>query len=148
LPIDKHGYCYLIKEYTYARRKKEVTLPGGSLDRNETPLKAAKRELIEETGLRSDKWHYLGKVYYFSNIFNTPEHLFLALNVTKNDKSVRHKNGIHIKEDDAIVIRIPFSRLVKMALSGKLDSAERCTAVFRAHHYLQSKKYDFKTGRN
>ena len=34
-------------------------LPGGRVERNEHPFKAAKRELLEGIGLASDKWKLL-----------------------------------------------------------------------------------------
>src|SRR3989338_22631 len=139
VPIDIKGYCYLIKEYAYAVKRTEINLPGGGLDNNETPLKAAKRELLEETGLTSKKWKYLGKIFYFTNIFSTPEHLFLALDVKKKSRKLS-------SEIDK-VISPPFKKVIKMALDNRIDSAERCTAIFRADRYLRTRKYEFTKAR-
>ena len=38
-------------------------MPAGRLDEGETSLKAAKRELIEETGCRARKWEMLATFY-------------------------------------------------------------------------------------
>ena len=38
-------------------------LPAGTLDAGETPLECAKREIIEETGYRADKFYFLGDIY-------------------------------------------------------------------------------------
>ena len=46
---NKKGEVLLIKEYR-RQNKKIFGFPGGHLEKGEKPIKAAKRELFEETG--------------------------------------------------------------------------------------------------
>ncbi len=55
VPITKKGKIIIIKE-KQPRKKPILTLPGGRIDNDEHPLKAAQRELLEETGYKAKKW--------------------------------------------------------------------------------------------
>lgn len=51
LPVTKDGKVVLVKQYRYALGVWSIEVPGGIMDPHETsPLDAAKRELLEETG--------------------------------------------------------------------------------------------------
>ena len=57
-----------------ARERSRWALPGGRIRRDETPLEAALRELVEETTLVADDLTYL---FQFTG-FNTLHHVFFA----------------------------------------------------------------------
>jgi 8-oxo-dGTP pyrophosphatase MutT (NUDIX family) len=60
---DKKGDFYLVKQWRYPINKEAIEFVAGKIDKNETPLQAAKRELFEETGLTSGD----GKVISIQN---------------------------------------------------------------------------------
>ena len=74
MPVDEKGRILLVKQYRLPARQYLWELPAGRMDPGETPLKAAKRELEEETGLKAKKWTKLAFFY--------PSPGFLAENMT------------------------------------------------------------------
>jgi ADP-ribose pyrophosphatase len=52
----------LIRQYRAGTRSVTTEIPGGTVDKGESPREAAKRELLEETGYTSDEWTEIGRV--------------------------------------------------------------------------------------
>src|SRR5580658_9098765 len=56
MAVDKKNRILLVKQYRLPAKQYLWELPAGRLDPGETPLQAARRELVEETGYRAKKW--------------------------------------------------------------------------------------------
>ena len=70
MPIDARGRLLLVRQYRLPARAYLWELAAGRVDPGETVLQAAKRELIEETGLRARKWSKL--VSFFASPATSP----------------------------------------------------------------------------
>lgn len=83
--LDEQGQLILVNQYRYPGQKNFLEFPGGStsFDRQEDPLVAAQRELLEETGYQSNEWQYLGAHYPNPALQSNRVHSFLALNCKK-----------------------------------------------------------------
>jgi len=68
------------RQTKYAVNGTTLALVGGHIDANESPLEAAKRELLEETGYGSNCWQPLGHFNVDGNRGAGVAHLFLAMN--------------------------------------------------------------------
>ncbi|MBI3698440.1 MAG: NUDIX hydrolase [Acidobacteria bacterium] len=63
LARDRGGRILLVRQFRLPARRRLWELPAGRLDHGETPLRAARRELIEETGYRARRWTRLVSFY-------------------------------------------------------------------------------------
>jgi len=59
LAVDEKNRVMLVRQYRLPASQELWELPAGKVDDGETVLQAAKRELIEETGIRAKKWKKL-----------------------------------------------------------------------------------------
>lgn len=82
LPSTNAG-VYLIKQYRYAGHNISWEIPAGGVDPNEDLLEAAKRELLEETGLKAEFWKKVGKICLAPGLTNNVCHIFEASRLTK-----------------------------------------------------------------
>ena len=63
MAVDDKKRVLLVRQYRLPARAYLWELSAGRIDPGETPLKTAKRELIEETGFRARKWSKLGAFF-------------------------------------------------------------------------------------
>jgi len=82
MAVDAKKRILLVRQYRLPARAYLWELPAGRMDPGETPLGAAKRELIEETGCRARKWSKLGRMFASPGYVAEVMHLFLAEGLT------------------------------------------------------------------
>ena len=59
--LTKDGSVVFVRQFRQARECYTLEIPGGGTNKDEAPLEAAKRELLEETGYSSNDWQLLGE---------------------------------------------------------------------------------------
>ncbi|MDZ7717937.1 MAG: NUDIX hydrolase [Balneolaceae bacterium] len=93
----------LVEQYRAGIHEASLEIPGGMVDEGESPLKSAKRELLEETGYQSERWTKLGATSGNAAILNNYTHIYLAEDCVKVDEQQLDGNediAVHILEFD------------------------------------------------
>lgn len=80
IAVNEQDQILLQKNYRYVIGETVWEVPAGHSD-GQDPLEAAKRELLEETGLESDNWSSLGEARLALGVADVHHYIFLARNV-------------------------------------------------------------------
>ena len=95
---DNKFLCF--RQTKYALEGTSLAPVGGMLEPNETPLDAAKRELLEEMGYEASDWVNLGSHILDPNRGKATMHLFLALNA----KRVAEPNSDDLEDQELLFL--------------------------------------------
>jgi len=85
MPVDDRGRILLVRQYRLPARQYLWELPAGRVDEGETPLQAAKRELVEETGYRAKHWKKIVEFYPSPGFLAEKMTIFLATGLTAGE---------------------------------------------------------------
>ena len=87
MAVDEQERFLVFEQTKYASPGITLAPVGGYIQPGEAPLDAAKRELLEEMGCRSDNWIDLGCFATDANRGNGKGYYFLAKNAQKVDQT-------------------------------------------------------------
>jgi ADP-ribose pyrophosphatase len=124
MPVDARGRILLVKQYRLPARQYMWELPAGRVDEGETPLKAARRELIEETGYRAKQWKKIAEFYASPGFLAEKMSIYRATGLTAGASTPM--------EDERIEMRW-FSRgeLHQWIKAGKIKDAKTMIGFLR-----------------
>ena len=78
---SNNGKVLIERQYKHGLGKITTTFPAGFIDKNEQPLSAAKRELLEETGFQAKIWKQIGTFILDGTRNYGKAHYFIAENL-------------------------------------------------------------------
>ena len=124
-----------MRQYRFAVSRRILEFPAGTLEQNEDPLFAIKRELKEESGFKAHKWDYIGLLLPCPGYSDEVIHLFLARDL----EPLRNK-PIGDDDEDIEVLEMSIDELENCIASGNepLDG-KSISAWHRACQHLNLK---------
>ena len=123
VPMSSSKEFLLIRQYRTAVNDVMWEFPAGTLEKGESPLGCAKREIIEETGFSAKRWNNLGTFYPAPGISTELMHLFLARDLVTQKMSLDQDEFI---EKDVVSIK----KLQKMIYDGTIIDAKTIVGFF------------------
>ena len=129
--LTKEQQVVLVRQYRHGAQKVILELPGGAMEpEDESPMHAARRELLEETGYTSDTFIQIGCVSPNPANQTNLIYSFLALDVEK-------VAGQNLDETEEIeVVLKPLNEVINMAMNSELFQSMQVSAVFFTLAYL------------
>uniref|UniRef100_A0A0C1NAW7 Nudix hydrolase domain-containing protein n=1 Tax=Tolypothrix bouteillei VB521301 TaxID=1479485 RepID=A0A0C1NAW7_9CYAN len=125
--LTKNQEIILVKQYRHGLQKTVLELPCGAVEAEDiSPLAAAKRELLEETGYTSDNFVETGILSPNPATHNNLTHCFLATNVEKVSE-------LNLDDTEQIDISLlPLERTIEVIESGIVLQALHISSLFLA----------------
>lgn len=136
LPFVNQEEILLIKNYRFVVGETLWEIPAGTLELNEDPLKAAKRELEEETGYTSAKIEPLLSFFASPGISNEVMHIYTAFDLSYVGQNLDATEKIE-------VVRIKWNEALAMIKSGEIHDGKTIAALL---FYLSFTEHDAKSG--
>ena len=126
VPVTADGKVVVERQYRYPIDQVITEIPAGKLDsKEEDRLHAAKRELMEETGITGDTWTDMG-LYYGAPAYSDEK-------ITMYLVQDLHMGQQHLDEDEFLNVEfVPMEELVEEILSGKITDGKTQAAILKA----------------
>jgi len=121
LPVEDE-HTYLVGQYRYPLGRYSWEVPEGGCPEGEEPLRAAQRELREETGLKARRWQRLGEAYLSNSVADEYAVWFLATGLTAGEWRPEGTERLSVR-------RLPLREALAMALDGEITDALSILAI-------------------
>jgi ADP-ribose pyrophosphatase len=119
---SKEPKILLEKQYRHAAGKFLYELPAGRIDQGENELRAAKRELLEETGYSARNWKRILRFWASPGFVAEAMSIYLARNLKPGTA--------HPEDDEVIEIKfVPLKKAVQMVMNGVIQDAKTIAGV-------------------
>ena len=122
--LDRADHLVMVRQYRHALGDVSLELPGGAMDDKETPVEAAVRELIEETGF-GDAIRVTLVASLSPNTATNANliHTVLVEGVSKVGQP--HNDGVEVLEAE----RVPYQQALDLAMNGAIMQSTHVASI-------------------
>lgn len=130
IPVTDEGKVIIERQYRYPFDEIITEIPAGKLDSaEEDHLEAAKRELVEETGITADEWIDLG-VYYPTSAYSDEKiYMYLAKGLHRGEQKLDEGEFLDVEE-------IPLTEMLEQVMHGEIPDGKTQVAILKAAKIL------------
>jgi 8-oxo-dGTP pyrophosphatase MutT (NUDIX family) len=124
LPLDDEMNTYLVGQFRFPINQYSWEMPEGGGPLGTEPLASGKRELMEETGLKANKWTEIQRIHLSNSVCDELSILYLAQKLEQFEPEPEDTEQITIK-------KIPFEEVYQMVCKGEITDSMTVAAVFK-----------------
>lgn len=125
IAIDEQDFIYMVGQYRFPLKQYSWELPEGGGALGENPLDAAKRELLEETGLVAKNWNELMRMHLSNSVSDELGIIYMATDFTQFEAEPEETEQLEIK-------KMPFEDVYQMVIKGVITDSLTVAGILRA----------------
>jgi 8-oxo-dGTP pyrophosphatase MutT (NUDIX family) len=122
IALDQDHETYLVGQYRFTINEYSWEIPEGGGDMDEDPLAAAKRELLEETGLVAKDWQIILSTHLSNSVSDEFGLIFLARNLEQHSPNPEETEQLMVR-------KLPFPAAWDMVKNGEITDAMTQLAI-------------------
>ncbi len=124
LPLDDNMNTYLVGQYRFPLEQYSWEMPEGGGHLDVDPLESAKRELLEETGLKADSWIEIQRIHLSNSVSDELSILYLA-------RGLKQFEAEPEETEQLLVHKLPFDEVYQMVCRGEITDVMTVAAVLK-----------------
>ncbi|RZA01507.1 MAG: NUDIX hydrolase [Sphingobacteriaceae bacterium] len=124
IPLDEELNTYLVGQYRFALNQYSWELPEGGGPLGVDPLESAKRELLEETGLKATNWIELQRMHLSNSVTDELNIIYLARGLEQFEAEPEDTEQL-------VVRKVPLDEVYRMICANEITDAITIAAILR-----------------
>ncbi len=133
LPLDRDWNTWLVGQYRYTLDAYSWEIPEGGCPVGADPLDAAKRELIEETGIHAAVWTPLLRTHLSNSVTDEFGLAYIAQDLSFGDAQP--------EETEVLALRkLPFDDAFNMVMDGLITDALSVCTILKAKNWINNNR--------
>jgi ADP-ribose pyrophosphatase len=124
VPLDADLNTYLVGQYRFVLDEYSWEIPEGGGPLADDPLAAAKRELLEETGLTAKNWTEVQRMHLSNSVSDELCIIYVATGLEQFEAEPEDTEQL-------IVNKIPFDEVYRMVCAGEIKDSVTVAAVLK-----------------
>lgn len=132
-PLTDSYEIYLVSEYRYMLNKTVLQAVAGHVERKETAIAAAKRELKEEAGIQAMQLEEIARIEMSGSVFRSKSYLFLAKGLEMGDNNLD-------ENEEITVVKMPLELAVEKVMLGEINHSASMIGILLLDKLRAQKK--------
>ena len=138
VPLDEEYNTYLVGQYRFPINHYSWEIPEGGGPLDELPLDGAKRELLEETGLKAEHWQEILQMHLSNSVTDEYCLVFAATGLSFHAT-------MHEETEQIAIKKLPFDEVYKMAMNNTITDAISVAAILKVKLLMMEGKLNLET---
>ncbi|MES2627560.1 MAG: NUDIX hydrolase [Bacteroidota bacterium] len=125
IPLDEEYNTWIVGQFRYPLNSYSWEIPEGGGAHDTPPLDSAKRELLEECGLKAAQWTEILQMHLSNSVSDELAIIYVATGLSQFESEP--------EDTEQLVIRkLPFAELYEMVMNGEITDSMSVAGVLKA----------------